>query len=176
MKISQLFLPSASYLPTIAYPGASFLFHVLVSLKVFAEGLRHFENSAGPTQLIPPLTPSHPLITLYIKVSTNLLHTDFTAYWSGLLWMTWSPEKNWYRISHFPGILNKSSYTQLIVQQFHPPQVLGEYHLIPATDNVNFVYLHHHLIYRHFSLRQMKAQQELHSFFCYEFSCPKCIF
>lgn len=44
------------------------------------------------------------------------------------------------------------------------------------TDNVNFIYLHHHLIYRHFSLKQMKAQKELHSFFCYDFSCLECIF
>lgn len=44
------------------------------------------------------------------------------------------------------------------------------------SDNVHFVYLHQHLIYRHFSLRQMKAQKELHSFFCHCFGCPKCIF
>ena len=67
VKICQLFLQSASYLPIVIYPGASFLFRVLVSLKAFAEGLRYFASSAGPTQLIHLLTPSHPLTTLCIS-------------------------------------------------------------------------------------------------------------
>jgi len=140
---------------------------------ILCEGLGHFGNSAGATHL---LTPSLSLTTLCIIVSTNLLHTGFTAHWSGLLWMTWSPETSWDRISHLPVILNKSSQTSLIVQQFHPPQLPGEYRPIPATDNINVVNLHRHLTRRHFSSRQMKAQTELHAFFCCWFSCPKCSF
>lgn len=82
-KSAKLVLPSASYLPIIIYPGASFLFPVLVSLRAFAEGLRHFGNSVASTQIIGLLMPPHPRFTLCVIVSTNLLPTDFTAYWLG---------------------------------------------------------------------------------------------
>lgn len=149
-------IPSTCFfLPIIIYPGASLLIHILVSLEFFA--FEKFSQICSTDATVDSFTSTR-----------NVLCYNFWAFVDEL-------ELREKLESHQPPSrdFKQEFIDKLIVQWFHPPQSLGEYHLIPVTDSGNCVYLHHHLIIRHCSLRQMKAQRKLRSFFCWEFSCPK---
>lgn len=141
---SLLVIPSTCfYLPIIIYPEASFLIHILDSLEASAFG--KFSQTCPTDATVDSFTSTRSTLCY------NLSAYHFTTHCSELLWIRAQRKLE----PHQPPFrdFKQEFIEKLIIQWFHPPQSLGEYHLIPATDSGNYVYLHHHLISRHFSLR-----------------------